>query len=387
MSIPPQTLNIPTKQMLAFLSLLAVATAQQVSMPSQPYYEHTYEELKEMGLLQRLVTYNWKLELVTVSFTLFYLLTHFLGASYNARLVSKWVSSAEEVLDKQFASLGCSVKENVVKDDNEHYTYFATGRKNIESLTVRFTLKPRHNLLLLVSETILAFFITSIEQSVDSVNITVKYSSDAESNVDDFIWAIVNKDGMNQARIENYFLSLTKTSESSKLPTEYVFMSETADITEEVYNESENSGLTSSPTLLKYVAFTDQSIVKPTTLEEAASSKKAILYTSFPTTASELKANQDLLTSFLSLVDNVVENVKFRPETLKRVKKTREAETQKIKKALEEVQKEELENKRVEEQRKERERIAKLSPEEQRKIEKKRQEKKQRKQMKQQRVR
>ncbi|KAI0463819.1 hypothetical protein LJB42_002826 [Komagataella kurtzmanii] len=370
--------------MLAILSLLAVASAQQVS---QPYYEHTYEELKEMGLLQRLITYNWKLELVTVSFTLAYLLTHFLGASYNARLVSKWVSSAEEVLDKQFASLGCSVKEKVVKDDNEHYTYFATGRKNIESLTVRFTLKPRHNLLLLVTETILSFFISSIEKSIDSVNIIVKYSDEAESNIDDFIWAIVNKDGMNQARIENYFLSLTKTSESSKLPTEYVFMSETADITEEVYNDAENSGLTSSPTLLKYVAFTDQSIVKPTTLEEAASSKKAILYTNFPSTASELKANQDLLTSFLSLVDNVVENVKFRPETLKRVKKTREAEIQKIKKALDEVQKEELESKRVEEQRKERERISKLSPEEQRKIEKKRQEKKQRKQMKQQRVR
>ncbi|GMG34742.1 unnamed protein product [Ambrosiozyma monospora] len=252
-------------------------------------------------------------------------------------------------------------------------------------MVAKFTLKSRSNLFLWSMEVVTGFFFESMRAPEDDVIIEFTLDSEASSKYDDFIWAVVTKDKMNRYREENYFLSLTRTAESPKLPLEFVFMNEVPEMNDVLYHKKMRSVLEESKSFLKFIAITDLQSEKPLNVSEYKPEKKVIVELSIPKSDAERKALTGLFDFLLNdYIDYVVEKATFRPELTKKCKKTREVQLSKLKKIEEETKKEDLANKKIEEQKKLKE---KMTPEELRKLEKKQKERRERRQMNKQKVR
>lgn len=118
------------------------------------------------------------------------------------------------------------------------YATFATGRENIQSLTCDFDLIGRHNLITLAFEYILGFFF-----SVPAPEDVIKIEIVPNAKILPFVFAIVNKNHMQSAREKNYFLSLTRTADSDKLPSSFVFMTESNELTQLLFSEDLSSAV------------------------------------------------------------------------------------------------------------------------------------------------
>lgn len=331
-----------------------------------------------MTIFQRVRAYDWKMEMTVGGFVLGYCVLYFLGSSYNKRLVSNWVQTHQEVFSEQFAQVGCDGENVVIKDDNENFTFFASGRLNIASFVANFKLKPRHDFFVWVLESLMSFFFESIKFPQDTVDITVKLDPEALAKTDDFIWAIVSKEGMSDIRNAHYYLSLTKTTDSPRLPNSFVFMTEASDATDVVFKNHLAEALELSKDCVKLLAVTDQPSDKPESVSDCEPVTHFVLNCKLSTGADSAK----LIKSFLTFIDQVANSKgKLKAETYKRIKKTRESEISKIVKIKEQLMREELEEKKLEAQKKARDSLRNLSPEEQKKLEKKQAEKKQRKMM------
>lgn len=331
-----------------------------------------------MTILQRFVANDWTLEFITLGFTLLYIVLFTLGDSYNKRKVTSYLAGISETVNKNFFQFGTSAKELYIKDDAEHYTSFATGRVNISSVKFNFTLQPRHNIFVWIFEFILSFFTVSVKTPVDKVDIEITPSVE----YDNFISAIVNKIGMNDVRLDNYYLSLTKTTDSDNLPPAFVYMGEVAEFQEKITTVELKNILKNPETskVLKFLAFTDQSDEKPYSIKQCFPTRKIIISTYLSSSKSQLKQVNALLESIFSIVDKLgSKDISFKTESLKKIVKTRETEIQKIVKLLDARKQEEIEAEKAKVKKQEREGIRKLSREEQIKLEKKQQEKEKKK--------
>lgn len=299
-------------------------------------------------------------------------------------MVDKFVNALLPVLKDNFFQVGVTRSKLLAQDDQQHFTLYASGRLRVESMTSKIVLQARQNPMMWVMEYGTGFFFDSIPYPEDKVMIEFKLDDDASSKFVNFIWAIVTKDHMNDYRKENYYLSLTKTAESPDLPSEYVFMNEVPEMNKVLYVKKFHSLLNKTKSFLKFFAITDQSSEKPEHLSELKPSKKFVLQMSLPKSDAELAAIKEFVTFLLNeFIDYVCKKATFRPELIKKCKKTREVEYSKLQKILDEERKEKLNSDKSE---KERARISKLSPNQQEKLLKKQEKRKQRRAMNKQKV-
>ena len=229
-----------------------------------------------------------------------------------------------------------------------------------------------------------SFFSSNVKAPEDTVDIVIT----PLGHYDNFITAIVSKLGMNDARKFNYFLSLCKTSDSPNLPESFVYMSEANEFQEKTTtNELKNSLNLQIANVVKFIALTDQPVEKPESLREFMPNRKVIISLKATTSKKDLKQISAILEAVFNLVDKLVDTaITFRPEAVKRVVKTREAEIEKLKKIQEEARKEELAEEQAKLKREERDRLRNMSREEQLKAEKKAAERRQKKMQKKQRI-
>lgn len=350
------------------------------------YSEYTLEELKEMTFIQRVMANNWKLEFITLGFTIAFVVLYKAGDVYNQYLTTTYLKSLTDVFKKNFHQYGVSSDALYIKDSSESFSSYATGRVNIAKVNIDIKLKPRHNLFVWILETLLSLFSASVAMPSDKVNIQITPSSDAE--FDNFITAIVSKIGMNDYRKFNYFLSLTKTSDSANIPESFVFMSEANEFQDKTLTHELKKSLTlQAASFIRFIAITDQPIERPESISDCAPKRKIIISTSLVSKSDELAQVSDVLGAVFNLVDQMAsKKISFKPETLKKVVKTRENEIAKIKKIEDEIKQEELAAEKAKLKRDERTSLRKLSSDEQAKAEKKALEKKQRKAQRKQRV-
>lgn len=347
--------------------------------------ELTYEKLAEMSLKERLLAYPWQLERYSVGFVIGYLIVFTLGSKYNRKMVDKFVNAILPALKDNFFQVGVTKSKLLAQDDQQHFTLYATGRLRVESMISRIVLQARQNPLMWIMEYGTGFFFDSIPYPEDKVTVEFKLDEDASSKFDNFIWAVVTKDHMNDYRKENYYLSLTKTAENPDLPPEFVFMNEVPEMNKVLYSKKLQSLLTKSKNFLQFFAITDQPSDKPENLSELKPKKKFVLQMSLPRSDSDLAAVKEFVTFLLNeYIDHVCRKAVFRPELSKKCKKTREVEYSKLQKLLEEERKEKLNSDKTE---RERARISKLSPNQQEKLLKKQEKRKQRRAMNKQKVR
>lgn len=330
-----------------------------------------------MTILQRLIKYDWSKEALIVASIVAFVLSFYYGAGRNTKKVVSWIDAHRTVLKEEFYQVGFKNGTEYIVDSPTEFVTFASGRSLIPSVTTNFSLKSRQNLIGLSLEYIMGFFF-GVPPPVDTIDVAISIDN-KEASINGFVFAIVNKEVMKHAREDNYYLSLTKTTDSPKLPINFVFMSEFPEVTDSLFTPQLEEIIQKSAGILNYISFTDQGRNHPEKVEDIVSVPRLVLSLNFPKNAEEAQTSAALLQAAIGLVDIAASKQKLRPETLKKLKATRDAEIKKIVKLEDEKRAEELADKKAKEKREERNRISKLSPAEQRKIEEKERQKEQRK--------
>lgn len=338
-----------------------------------------------MSLWQRLSLYPWRVEIFSLGFMALYFVLYKLGSAKNKSLADKFIESIVPTLKDNFYQVGVTNNKLFAQDDAQNYSLYASGRLRLEYFLAKVELQARQNLFFWLMEYLMAFFVESVPTPADTISIEIKYDEETSEKFDNFIWAIVTKDNMNSYRKDSYFLSLTKTSESDKLPVEFVFMNEAAEISDVLVTKKFSDLIAQNKDTLKYFAITDQGIDKPVKMAELKPNKKILMQFTPSTDATKVEAINNFVSYVVNdFADMIVQRGSFRPELTRKIKKTRENEYNKLKKLLDDFKREELAQVKAEEQKKKQQ---SLTPKEQQKLKQKQQDKKQRKMMNRQKVR
>jgi hypothetical protein len=319
--------------------------------------------------------YDWRGELAGLGLVAFLILLFVLGAKRNQTVATSFIKAIKPTLDENFHQVGVSSDELYIKDSAQVFTSYATGRINIAGLTVKINLASRQNLFFYLTELIVSNFFDSIPPPEDQAFVIAKPHKDTK--IGNYIFAIVNKEGMNLARESNYFLSLTKTTESPELPVEFVFMSESAELNSALITPELTSALSRSGKFLKYLAITDLGVEKPTTVKGFESSPELILSLTPKADSTSLAAIKELVEQLIALADRA-SKFQLKTDQQKKINNVRSAEIAKIEKAIQERKNEELKEQRLEAEKEARRNLAKISPEAQEKLDKKQREKRER---------
>lgn len=344
--------------------------------------EGYFEELKG-----RVVSRDWRGEAIISCLAFATFALYFIGLYINQNKLNKWIKfQTDSLKENQFALVGFGDGKLYIQDDDQHFTSYASGRINIAKFVMNITLEARQNITMWLMENVFSFFFTTLDPSADEVTINVELHKDIE--IDPFIFAICNKDNMDKYRNDNYFLSLTRTVDSNKIPSDYVFMSESPELNDLFINEEFTNLLKKSNNLLKYIAFTDQPEAHPFALSETQSKFRAILKINLQSDKKSLEVTKELIDKFISIIDFICSSkFKLRTELLKKIKKVRDQEHTKLEKLIEKDKKEQLEEKKLEELKKQKEELKNKNPKEYERMEKKLKDKQQRKLLKKQRQR
>ncbi|KAK9383900.1 uncharacterized protein V2V93DRAFT_319174 [Kockiozyma suomiensis] len=344
-----------------------------------------------MPVYKRLLVYNWTNELSFLAVVLGFVAAHLGGAYLNKRLALGWMASQLSTLREQFFQVGFDSKVTNAADESKlpwtsylkklgpiDYVFYATGRLNIASLHGRFALKTRHNIIMLIFDYVFSFLATSPLPS-DKLELTVTPAA----TYDNFIFAVVHKDSMKRVRETNYDISLTRTTDSAKLPVCFTVMSEAAEVTDTFFTPALLAALANAQNVLEYLVLSDLPSERPSKPDDLLTSKKrAVLVLRVASSEQDKAATQALIGAFLGLLDVAVIKAHFRPEVSRKLKAVREEEVRKLKKMAEEERAEELAKQRAQEKKAQKQSISKLSPEEQKKALQKEREKELRKQQK-----
>lgn len=338
-----------------------------------------------MPLLERLKLNDWRLEIVTVLFTALFVFFYKAGDWYNQSLVTKFLAGVKDVFEENFAQFGVGQGQLYVKDSSENYSSYASGRENISKVNMTFRLVPRQNFFVWIMELGFSFFTEAVQKPVDRLEMVVFPSVD----YDNFITAVVSKLGMNDFRKFQYFLSLTRTTDSPLLPESFVFMSEVNEYQEKTLTKKFANALhLSMAPFLRYVAFTDQPNDKPELIRDLLPVRRVIISINLVTGKEELKQISEVIAAVFDVIDQLAsKEITFKVESAKKIVKARETEIKKIQKAEDDFKAEQLAEEKAKLKRQERDELRNMSREDQMKAEKRSQDRKQRKMQKKMKVR
>lgn len=371
---------------------------------NKEYYSHSHEELKQMGFLQRIKIYNWSFELCALLICAVVFTFYKVGLFINGKKAERLFTRVNEYLknEEQFARVGFANKDGsklqfLDERQKTWFTTFATGRSAIESLTMRVHLYGRSNPVAMLVERVLYIFFPSlvIRDIEEYCEIVVRPNgiyvanelAKPNTNVPDvlnnfkFVTSIVNKSSMNEVRQDNYYLSLTRTSESSKLPFEYVYMSEMNQLNEFIshYGSNFTQILEKASGILHSISFTDLPADKPLTDKVWNSNlqPRAVIRTSIPVTEKDLQALKEVIGLVIAVYDNFTKDVVhgnsntfITHDILKKTSQLRSQELAKIVKTMKQVEREMAMEKKQEAE-KEKRRLLKQSGEQEKSDQKK----------------
>jgi Protein of unknown function (DUF1682) len=345
---------------------------------------------------------DFKGELYLLPFLILAVLVHLWGTRTNKRKAKKWIAAHAPVLKDEFALVGYGTKSpelgNVTADNvpadilkektKQEFQSYASGRQNVAWVDLKLQLLRLSNPPVMGAEWLLSMFFESFPAPRQTTE-TVIYAFDGNekkfvvpgvpgsdevgpktgnSAYDGFVFAVVNKNAMRRLRDERYDVSITFTKDHAKLPAWATVMSESAEVTETMLTKDLVAAIEKAGEAFEYLIVSDQPIDKPTKLEEAIPRKRLYLCTHVPS-GSDYSATLPLFHAFLRLPDHLAQSAHFRPEVLRKLNQTREAEIKKLKRVSDEEAEEE--RKRLAEKVKKEERDRKMrgmTAEEQRKF-------------------
>ncbi|EJS41901.1 YNR021W [Saccharomyces arboricola H-6] len=352
---------------------------ERINSLNAPYQALTYEEQKAMTIWQRVQSYNWTFEFCAMSILILVYAFYKFGNSVNLKRGNRIFQSLHSFLanDLKFSRVGFNIKDSKIftaEHQNTWFSSFATGRSAIKSINLNLHLVARSNPFSMCLEYLLGFFFSSLKskQLEEFIEVIVKpngiyvatESAHANKNAEEvltkfkFVSSIVNKEFMNQARSENYFLSIAHTSENEKLPNNFVYMSDVNQLSGFMLHYSKPyEVLSQAGSLLKFISFTDLAVDAPRNDKEweASLEPRAIIRCAVPQNAKEL----DLLNQIIALVVEVYDgctqdlvqkspNLFITNDILRKTTNLRQQELNKIRKFMKETELELAKEKKLE---------------------------------------
>ncbi|KAH6624794.1 hypothetical protein B0J18DRAFT_189817 [Chaetomium sp. MPI-SDFR-AT-0129] len=349
----------------------AAQTLQPYSKWYNVHERHSLSEFKTEGIILAVITAV--------------LLLHLVGARLNRNKAKQWIRAHTATLTSEFASVGfsgipqrASGKQGdellqALADANAQegdallkekslfeFATYATGRANVAFLDVKLTLLKRFNPLTVLFETAFSFFVDSVGESHDVLEATLypfdgkeaqlvpglpgaaelRAKETGKSTYDGFVWALVHKERMKQLREDRYDVSLTVTKDHSSLPNWLTVMSENAEVTNTLLTPELIKAAEAAGDSFEYLIVSDQPIDKPKTLNEMTPRKRLFLKYRLPS-SNDYTNLVPLFRQLVRLPDLLAQRAHFRPETLRKIKQTREGVAKQIQKADEESRAEE----------------------------------------------
>ncbi|THV08549.1 DUF1682-domain-containing protein [Dendrothele bispora CBS 962.96] len=310
-----------------------------------------------------------KNEAILSGILVFYVLFWYFGASINSSKTEKWMSAHQSILARQFSKPSVG---NLRRDGYSDFFNFSTGRRNIASLHVIFSLRPYHDLVQLLFQ----FFWGLVDVQYnpkDSLELDFKLFPEALPH--DFVWAIVAKDELRTIKDDRWDLTFTRATENPALPPSLSVMSEFADVTESLYKAHPALlNVLKDPQNLRYfrsLSITDQPRDRPDAPIPVEKREKHVILSLSVPPGSSAAATAPLVEAIFPFIDSL-SKVSLRPETKNKTKKAREDLDKQLKEDAEKEKKEEMEQQREDQKaakrKAEQERISKLSAAEQQKI-------------------
>ncbi|CEP61135.1 uncharacterized protein LALA0_S02e07514g [Lachancea lanzarotensis] len=402
-----------------------VKVADALNQLNAKFTALTFQEQKALTITERIRFYNWTFEFWALGVLALIYVFHVIGTRINKnRAVNLFKGFRQCFEELAFAKIGFTTKSGqnqpfVAENNNTWFTGFATGRSSVESVTVRARLLARFNPLSILMEKSLGLFLPALFEAdtEEFVEVTIKANgvyvtsttadlpkapSDPASVLSKFkfVASIVNKSDMSKARENNYYLSLTHTSESEKLPIQYVYMSENNQLNsffDHYGGAALKTLLSESAHFLSFLAFTDLPEAKPITERswERNQQPRCVLRFKVVTSDADIARLTKLVTTAVGIVDAATQDYVQNPnkafitnDMLKRSANLRSQELAKVVKVMKQAERDLLQEKKQEQEReKRRESRNKLSGEEQDKQEQKMREKRERRQRNKQKTR
>ncbi|CAG8625014.1 12139_t:CDS:2 [Racocetra persica] len=267
----------------------------------------------------------------------------------------------QSLFEDNFSLVG-NGRGTLIYDGPADYLFYMSGRRNCQYIHGRITLKPRHDIL----QTITNFFTSQF--SSKAVKDTVTYNVTMNNGYyDDFVFGVIKKESASDLRQSRYDLkTFTKQSQHNLLPNVFNVHSESVEITDIVLSNRIIDLLKASSKYLTYLIITDQPRIRPEKLIEDRQKILTVMH-ELPDDISMFSDILIVTELLLTLIDLIPAQCSFRTETRQKLKKNREEAEKVIQKNLTLERQEEIQQKKADKKRAEAERIAKLSPEEQRK--------------------
>ncbi|KAF9259522.1 DUF1682-domain-containing protein [Marasmius fiardii PR-910] len=343
-------------------SLFQAITPPQVSVPEE------YDGLQYKWKMFVFRPAYFKMEVYLVGALLFYVAVWLVGKNANRNKAQRCFNALQPIIEKQFSKPNY---RGLLSDGYTDLFSFSTGRRNIASLHVIFTLRPIHDLFLFLFHTARTFVELDYKFR-DELELDFKLFPDSLSN--EFVWAIVAKNELKTVKDDRWDLTFTKTSENPALPSHLSVMSEFADVTENIIKNSALVAVLKDPKVEPYfrsLSISDQPRDRPSApipLEERE--KHVILKLSIPS-SSRSDVIVPVVQEMFSFIDSL-RNLSLRPETKSKLRKIREDLNKSLKADAEakakEAQEQAREDQKAAKRKAEEERIAKLPAVEQQKI-------------------
>jgi len=348
----------------AALDVLKLLSPNALDFPTENYDGY---QLRWKNIVFRPALF--KLEALLFLAILAYVLISRLGHSSNTRKVDKWLDAHRPVYEAQFSKpFG---KTPVASDGSSDFSIFSTGRRGLFALHTVFTLLPRQDIFQLIFE--YAWTLVQLDyKPQDEILLDFKLRP---SSAPGFVWGLVVKDEMRPLRGTRWDLTFTRTSENAAVHPTLSVMSEYADLTETIIGSPHTAAFfkhLKDPAVLalfRSLIITDQPEARPETGPIPADRKeRRLLLRLTSPSSSQVEASVQFVKSVFGFVDLLDGKLGLRPETSKKLEKTRrDLDEELTKEAFAEKKQELEEEKRAAKRKAEEERLSKLSAAEQQK--------------------
>nr|CAG8445426.1 12901_t:CDS:10 [Entrophospora candida] len=259
-----------------------------------------------------------------------YLINYFIGKIKNENIAKYWMSMNIQIFKHNFSLIGNENDKALIKDGPADYLFYLSGRRNCKYIHGRITVK--HDILQTTTDFVLTQFTPNVKL-LDTITYQIFMN---DHDYDDFVFAVTKKSASKSLVESRYDLLIVD------------LLKETEDY------------------LIAFI-ISDQPRIRP--------EKPSLTYPKTITVIHEIKNDPAEIQRTLKiteltmlLIDLVSTRCYFAPETKNKFKRNREEANKRILKSTEAERLEAIQQKKVEKKRSEAERIAKLSPEEQRKV-------------------
>lgn len=304
-------------------------------------------------------TGSYVVEMLLGVLVVVYVLVHVAGRAANKRVIDNWLAHYDALFGSQFAATGAPdtalspvhAGERTFQESASEYTYYATGRENISSMHVKFSLRHRHDLLMWFIDTVLF----PVE---DKVTVEIVFPEDRKC--DPALFAVLNKTRVVPFRDEHSSLKeIMVATPHPALCGSLVLLAENSEGAKELLPDAVLEALAAHENCFESLFVTDQNGAAPLGYSEP----RRFVATCTLKLPSDSKSVSPVFDALLALCDHLA-TVKLSMAAKNRVDKNRRLIKEQLDKLELEKAKEALEQKKQDKQEKEKLMYDTLTPQE-----------------------